>query len=63
MNKFKLGDVVREKIGGPKMTINEYEKRGYRCLWFEGARLSESSFPGESLEIAKPGLVPLTPMV
>ena len=49
MNKFKLGDVVREKIGGPKMTINEYVDGRCKCLWFVGAKLFKGTFSGESL--------------
>jgi len=52
MTKFKLGDVVRKKTGGPKMTINEYVGGMCKCLWFVGAKLFKGTFSGEALEKA-----------
>ena len=36
---MKIGDVVRLKGGGPKMTLNGYQKDGieplWDCVWFD----------------------------
>ena len=34
MNDFKVGDSVRLKIGGPKMSIFSVEGIGIVCQWF-----------------------------
>ena len=40
--KWKPGDVVRLKSGGPKMTVEQYDNTGnyplwgVRCVWFSG---------------------------
>lgn len=54
--RFKVGDMVRLKSGGPDMTINEVitnldgeEKGKYRCQWFAGKKLDSGLFPLESL--------------
>jgi uncharacterized protein YodC (DUF2158 family) len=54
MAKFKKGDVVRLKSGGPKMTVQDQTaKVGHLvCQWFEGAKLLQGVFDEESLEIA-----------
>jgi len=62
--KFKIGDVVILKSGGPKMTITN-DKTGvdmslgnvwngrYDCKWFDGDSMQKSRFPQDSLEIAE----------
>lgn len=62
--KFKIGDVVILKSGGPKMTITN-DKTGvdmslgnvwngrYDCKWFGGDSMQRSRFPQDSLEIAE----------
>ena len=39
MNELKVGDVVRLKTGGPRMTVNEIELEGSKdvvaTVWFE----------------------------
>lgn len=32
---FKAGDVVKMKMGGPLMTINEVEDEYVICVWFD----------------------------
>jgi uncharacterized protein YodC (DUF2158 family) len=58
---FKIGDIVRLKSGGPPMTVVRLpavELRGlpldeeFVCMWFEGKRHHEKSFPAEALEAA-----------
>lgn len=52
--KFKLGDIVQLKSGGPKMTVTE-EAEGDEddaplwCTWFAGAKKTVGEFPIGSL--------------
>jgi len=65
-SKYKAGDVVQLKAGGPKMVVSEnlkpssfgseFEDNGrekYRCQWFAGKKLEQGVFPVESLVPAK----------
>jgi len=52
MNEFKLGDVVKLRAGGPRMTINGYADGKCECVWFEGSELFKGAFPEESLRKA-----------
>jgi len=64
MNKFKVGDVVQMKSGGPKMTVDtvnypynyDIQKvntsgkvESYHCKWFNGKKVEEENFAEESL--------------
>jgi len=61
--KFKIGDVVVLKSGGPRMTISD-DKTGvnfqgprfwngrYDCQWFENDTIQTSRFKQEALEPA-----------
>lgn len=58
--KFKSGDLVRLKSGGPTMTVVKYDKFGhddgqsYKCRWFDGKnQLAEDTFSEQELQIAK----------
>lgn len=49
--QFKVGDVVRLKSGGPKMTVVENPDIYFgsdvlkvKCQWFDGSKLSEDTF-------------------
>jgi uncharacterized protein YodC (DUF2158 family) len=48
MAKFKVGDTVQLKSGGPKMTITTVRGSGpdisYYCKWFNGKKLDHASF-------------------
>jgi uncharacterized protein YodC (DUF2158 family) len=55
--KFKVGDIVRLKSGGPEMTVKmerhnsiTHEHDGYDCQWFGGKKLEVGRFPEDSLE-------------
>lgn len=51
--KFKLGDTVQLKSGGPSMTISsvsEQDPGKYYCIWFKGASRETSNFPEETLK-------------
>ncbi|REG57628.1 uncharacterized protein YodC (DUF2158 family) [Paraburkholderia sp. BL6669N2] len=52
-NKFKIGDIVQLKSGGPEMTVQTLPSatfRQYKCQWFAGKKLEAGGFPEESLE-------------
>jgi uncharacterized protein YodC (DUF2158 family) len=59
--KFKVGDVVRLKSGGPSMTVANYgrynydKKEKYLCRWFDDRhKHSEGVFSEEELEVVPP---------
>lgn len=48
--KFKVGDIVQLKSGGPKMTVEvELSSGAVRCQWFAGSKLSWGDFPPYAL--------------
>ncbi|AYM81039.1 DUF2158 domain-containing protein [Agrobacterium tumefaciens] len=51
--KFKAGDLVQLKAGGPKMVIEKYNKlnEAYRCSWFAGAKHNSELFTEESIQM------------
>jgi uncharacterized protein YodC (DUF2158 family) len=59
--KVKIGDVVKLKSGGPKMTVNNYdvvtgaynEKEGIMCVWFEGNTPTRQIFHVDTLEVVE----------
>jgi uncharacterized protein YodC (DUF2158 family) len=56
--KFKTGDIVQLKSGGPNMTVKDvgdatFGKPEYICQWFGGRKLEQGIFPQDSLELAK----------
>ena len=56
--KFKPGDIVRLKSGGPRMTVEQYMTGTfltgkYQCQWFSGTALKQGYFPFESLNEVK----------
>ena len=56
-NRFKTGDIVRLKSGGPEMTVKEFrdhvQLRDYVCQWFAGKKLENGFFEEDSLEFVK----------
>jgi uncharacterized protein YodC (DUF2158 family) len=59
--KFKTGDVVRLKSGGPSMTIADYgsygygEEKQYMCKWFDSKHaLTQQLFSEPELELVAP---------
>lgn len=46
MSQFSVGDVVRLKSGGPKMTVVESDKQdGLLCQWFDrNGKLHKDTF-------------------
>ena len=56
--KFKTGDIVRLKSGGPNMTVETlmagtYKTGNYLCQWFSGTSLKQGYFPHDSLKPVK----------
>jgi uncharacterized protein YodC (DUF2158 family) len=51
---FKVGDLVRLKSGGPKMTVNDVRggPEGILCFWFAGEKLENARFEPDALELA-----------
>jgi uncharacterized protein YodC (DUF2158 family) len=59
-NKFKHGDVVVIKSGGPPMTVDKipgevsFAPDDYRCEWFKGATAQHGTFGEHLLEAYVP---------
>jgi len=57
MDKFKIGDVVVLKSGGPSMTISEKyydfgnETGKWECKWFEGSEPKSGIFHQDTLQL------------
>lgn len=52
--KFKPGDVVQLKSGGPEMTVVRYEPADgldITCTWFNNNDLKEKSFHQDLLDL------------
>ena len=56
MAKYKSGDVVKLKSGGPNMTVQGYvatvsnvESKTVQCKWFAGAKSEAANFHEEML--------------
>ena len=56
--KFKNGDLVTLKSGGPQMTVDKYVWKGnYKsqniidCIWFEGEKRLTAEFDQESVQL------------
>jgi uncharacterized protein YodC (DUF2158 family) len=51
---MEIGDVVRLKSGGPRMTVEiiTTETAVVRCVWFDNEELKRGIFPAATLEDA-----------
>ncbi len=50
MDKFKIGDAVQLKSGGPKMIVNGTLSGDLlRCTWFAGLENREANFSPDAL--------------
>jgi uncharacterized protein YodC (DUF2158 family) len=47
---YEVGDVVRLKSGGPKMTVTEVNRPNVVCSWFDGNELSYGTFDAMAVE-------------
>ena len=54
---FTVGDIVRLKSGGPKMSVSKPDGGTLGnlvdCKWFAGAKLEHGSFPANTLVMAE----------
>jgi uncharacterized protein YodC (DUF2158 family) len=46
---FQIGDVVKLKSGGPKMTVESMDNDGVKCVWFDKADSKAAIFPEGTL--------------
>lgn len=54
-DQFEVGDMVKLKSGGEKMTIEEIEDDSYvSCVWFEGSQVQRGTFAAATLQKYKP---------
>lgn len=51
-SKFKPGDLVQSKAGGPKMVVERWNalNHGYNCSWFSGAKHNNQIFMEEAIQ-------------
>lgn len=49
--KFRPGDLVQLKAGGPKMVVEQYDsyRDSYECTWFSGAKHNSERFKEQAL--------------
>ena len=52
--KFKIGDEVRHKSGGPKMVVKGYAGEEVICEWFDQSTLHEKAFHPDTLKKYEP---------
>lgn len=52
-HKYKPGDIVQLKSGGPSMTVStaDMDGNGYACEWFKGASKERAHFYEETLKV------------
>ena len=49
--KFKIGDIVQLKSGGPKMTITKVLEEVVHTAWFAGSKKETGVFPFEAVMV------------
>lgn len=52
---FRIGEVVRLKSGGPKMTVQYVDEpssgnANVHCIWFDDSKMCTGQFPPTTLE-------------
>lgn len=53
MSAWNVGDIVRLKSGGPRMTVEDTGMvNTVVCVWFVGTKVERNSFPVSALERA-----------
>ena len=50
-DKFKVGDIVQLKSGGPKMTVTDVFENEVRTAWFAGNKNEKTAFPFDAVAI------------
>ena len=51
-HKFKKGDVVQLKSGGPIMTVYGGKRHLVCCVWFEHSKREKADFEPETLKLS-----------
>lgn len=51
--KFKIGDIVQLKSGGPKMTVTSVSEDTVVTAWFAGSKKEQGGFPFDAVTIFK----------
>jgi len=52
--KFKIGDIVQLKSGGPKMTVTNVTRgEGVHTAWFAGSKRESGYFPFDAINFFK----------
>jgi uncharacterized protein YodC (DUF2158 family) len=46
---WKKGSVVRLKSGGPNMTVQQVDRSGVTCSWFDDSKAQSAIFAAEAL--------------
>jgi uncharacterized protein YodC (DUF2158 family) len=60
MDKFKAGDLVRLKSGGPVMVVETvWEPLEYECQWFNDGALCKGRFMDDVLEAVESDTIPM----
>lgn len=58
MTKFKIGDLVKLKSGGPLLTVTNIEQEltfiAIVCVWFDGGDPKVNKFKEETLGLCQP---------
>jgi len=54
MSKFKNGDLVVLKSGGPRMTVDGAMSDGVYATWFSGSTHKRAHFNEDAIEAAPP---------
>ena len=47
--KFKIGDIVQLKSGGPKMTVTQVLESVVHTAWFAGSKKEAGGFPFDAV--------------
>jgi uncharacterized protein YodC (DUF2158 family) len=48
-DKFKIGDIVQLKSGGPKMTVTSVLEKVVHTAWFAGSKKEAGVFPFDAI--------------
>ncbi len=51
--RFKKGDLVRLRSGGPTMTVNRYDGKDWDCAWFVDNTFGHATFSEAALVASK----------
>lgn len=49
-SNFTVGEIIKLKSGGPKMTVTRVLDRVIHASWFAGSKHEQGAFPFEAVE-------------